>query len=87
MMTHKAHQRIADAWEQVLDACGIQRRERNKMYIQCQQPMVSAAIIEIQTAIDIEEITELSDAELRIKLYRRLRDSLQEILKLVEGEL
>ena len=83
MITHKSHQRIADAWKQVLDACGIQRRERNKMYIQCQQPMISAAIIEIQTAIDIGEITELSDAELQIKLYRRLRDSLQEMLRQV----
>ncbi len=57
------------------------------MYIQCQQPMIAAASIEIQTAMDIDEITELSDAEVQKKLHRRLRNHLREMLELVEGKL
>lgn len=83
MIFNQSHQRIAKAWEQVLDVCGIRRRERNKMYVQPQQPMIAAASIEIQTAIDIMEMTELSDAEIEIKLHRRLRDRLQEMLEQV----
>ena len=82
-----AHQRIAEAWGRILDACGIQRREGNKMYMHHSQLMIAAASIEIQTAMDIMEIPELSDTEVQEKLHRRLRDHLQEMLELVEGKL
>lgn len=79
-----AHQRIAKAWGQVLDKCRIKRLERNRMHIQPSQMMIAAANIEIQIAIDIWEMTELSDAELQIKLHRRLRNNLQEMLKQIK---
>ena len=84
MMTHKDHQRIAEAWERVLDACEMKRLERNKMYICPGQESISVAFIEVQVAMDFMEITELSDAEVQIKLRRRLIRHVREMLAQVE---
>ena len=79
-----AHQRIAKVWGRVLDKCGIQKREGNKMYIHPSQMMISAANIEIQVAMDIMEMTELSDIMLEEKLQRRLIGRVRETLAQVE---